>query len=360
MNTLMNQRLNTTQHLPARRAFTLIELLVVITIIAILMGILLPALARAQENARRQTDKSILRQIWMGWDGYGAGHKGNYPTPAFMDREMVQIAPGQMAEVNGSGIPTWGFNHHAAVQSASIMQNLFTANELVSPSDPHPAVYTYDGYKYNNYMPNPSPSSGEDDVHWDTNLYIDFDGDDGQSHCSYQSMPLVGKRFDGQWTNKANRSAAFPIIGTRGPERNGAMHENDMSNDAYGFYGADNAWIGLVAYNGGSVNEENGFYPDRMPVLLGKTTSSVDDYVRDGLFGYECALESNGGVCNVADSYDGLLCALRYGASDATGDGQMTILENYNPRKAMADPSNSDFGLANGTFDEACTWDRDY
>jgi hypothetical protein len=38
----------------------------------------------------------------------------------------------------------------------------------------------------------------------------------------------------------------------------------------------------------------------------------------------------------------------------------MTILENYNPRKAMADPSNSDFGLANGTFDAACTWDIDY
>ena len=65
-------------------------------------------------------------------------------------------------------------------------------------------------------------------------------------------------------------------------------------------------------------------------------------------------------MCNVADSYDGLLCALRYGASDATGDGQMTILENYNPRKAMADPGNSDFGLANGTFDAACTWDIDY
>ena len=359
MNSLMNSLLNTPRHFTTRRAFTLIELLVVITIIAILMGILLPALARAQENARRQTDKSLLRQVWMGWDSYGAGHHGNYPTPAFMDRQMVQIAPGQMAEVNGSGIPTWGFNHHAAVQSASVMQNLFSPNELVSPSDPGPSVYTYDGYNYNDYMPNPSQGSGEDDVHWDTNLYIDFDGD-GQSHCSYQHMPLVGKRFDGQWTNKANRSATFPIIGTRGPERNGAMHENDKTNDAYGFYGADNAWIGLVAYNGGAVHEENGFWPDRMPVLLGKTTTGVEDHVRDGLFGYECALEANGGVCNVADSYDGMLCAFRYGAAEATNDGQLSVIETYNPRKAMADPGNSEFGLANGTFDDALTWDQDY
>ena len=119
-----------------RRAFTLIELLVVITIIAILMGILLPALATAQERARRQTDKNLLRQVWMGWDGYGSGHKGNFPTPAFIDRQKVQMSPGVFEDVNGSGIPTWRFNHHAAVQSASIMENLFSPNELVSPSDP--------------------------------------------------------------------------------------------------------------------------------------------------------------------------------------------------------------------------------
>lgn len=86
-----------------RAAFTLVELLVVIGIIAVLIGVLLPALASARRASQKVACMSNLRQIGIAMQMYATKSKGYLP-PSFVNHQVYSAGP-----VTGTNLDVFWF-----------------------------------------------------------------------------------------------------------------------------------------------------------------------------------------------------------------------------------------------------------
>ncbi len=269
-----------------KRGFTLIELLVVIAIIALLIGLLLPALAKAQRNAQSMKDQTQLRQIHSGMLIFAGDDRGNLPQPGRINRRPVSLFGGQLQDIPGQGPIDYEKNHTRHLYSALIAQNFFSTNLVVGPTEVNANIREYTAYNFNQYNP-------AENIYWDGDYNNGASGSETESvnegfrvnvtnedriefsHTSYAHMALCGARLRQRWSD--TQRSSDPILGTRGTGGNGYstplygttpwggdFNDQDEHNRSptLQLHGAQRQWVGFIVFNDNSVRRLNSFFTE--------------------------------------------------------------------------------------------------
>jgi len=282
-----------------RKGFTLIELLVVISIIALLIGILLPALQRAKRNANALKDGTQLKQIHTALVTFATGNNDRFPVPSALDARGFTEGAALFESTSGdapSDPMRYEKNRSGPIFSILIFNGSIVPELCISPNEVNGSIESDADF---HFSPDPDVNGVNSGFAiWDPTFAGTPAEEDGArnldnapevepigGNLSYAHQPLdggSGNRQSRYW--RFSSRASDPVLSNRGPAYSGTgatggeggSAEQVAATPASGswslagggdanigadsptlnFAGSTNSWSGNVAYNDNHVTLE--------------------------------------------------------------------------------------------------------